>query len=105
MFFRGSRYEHIPEAEIAGAEGRTIRYKRMRFIPEVVARLTYKIEEGDRPDLAAYRALGDPEQFWRLCDANRVQRPADLTSTTPPGADPERAPRRRKRILVPGPGA
>jgi hypothetical protein len=92
MFFRGSRYEHVPEAEIAVPNGRTIRYKRIRFIPEEGARLTYRVEEGDRPDLAAYRAVGDPELFWRLCDVNRIPRPADLTAT--PG----------RRILVPGPG-
>lgn len=92
MFFRGSRYEHVPEAEIGGPDGRTIRYKRIRLIPEEEARLTYRVEEGDRPDLAAYRAVGDPELFWRLCDVNRIRRPVDLTAV--PG----------RRILVPGPG-
>ena len=51
----------------------------------------YTVAQGDRPDLAAYKILGDPEQFWQLCDANLVQRPADLTAS--PGA----------RLLVPGP--
>jgi hypothetical protein len=46
-----------------------------------------------RPDLLAYRTLGDPEQFWRLCDANAVLRPVDLT------ADPGRP------VRIPGPGA
>jgi hypothetical protein len=27
------------------------------------------------------RYLGDPEQFWRICDANDVLRPAELTDT------------------------
>ncbi|HEX8168741.1 MAG TPA: hypothetical protein VF601_23515 [Beijerinckiaceae bacterium] len=91
MFFRGSRYEHVPEAEFAGRDGRTIRYKRMRFIPEARGALATIVREGDRPDLVAYTALGDPEQFWRLCDVNRIQRPADLTRE--PG----------RRIQVPGP--
>lgn len=92
MFFRGSRYEHIPEAEIEGPAGRTIRYKRARFIPETAGRLGYIVQEGDRPDLAAYRTIGDPEQFWRLCDVNRVPRPAELTAAA------------GRRIAVPGPG-
>jgi hypothetical protein len=92
LFFRGSRYEHVPETEIGGPDGRTIRYKRIRFIPEETARLTYQVEEGDRPDLAAYRAVGDPELFWRLCDVNRTRRPVDLTAVA------------GRRILVPGPG-
>lgn len=91
MFFRGSRYEHVPEAEIIGRDGRTIRYKRMRFIPEVRGALATIVREGDRPDLVAYNTLGDPEQFWRLCDVNRIQRPADLTRDA------------GRRIQVPGP--
>jgi hypothetical protein len=39
----------------------------------------------------AYTVLGDPEQFWRLCDVNRVQRPVDLARD--PGT----------RVRVPGP--
>lgn len=93
MFFRGSRYEHVPDAEVLDRRGRTIRYKRMRFIPAVLAMVSEVVRQGDRPDLLTYRTLGDPEQFWRLCDVNRVLRPADLTAT--PGT----------RVGVPGPGA
>ena len=92
MFFRGSRYEYIAEAEIAGRDGVSVRYKRMRFIPSVDAAVGEGVRQGDRPDLLAYRALGDPEQFWRLCDANRTLRPVDLTAT--PGS----------RAAVPSPG-
>lgn len=91
MFFRGSRYERVADASIEAPDGRTIRYKRMRFIPEATARLSMKASEGDRADMLAWRALGDPEQFWRLCDVNRVRRPADLA--TEGGG----------RIVVPGP--
>ena len=93
MFFRGSRYEYISDTEIANAAGRTVRYKRMRFIPQHQASLGEIVREGERPDLLAYRVLADPEQFWRLCDVNRVLRPADLTAV--PGT----------RVGVPGPGA
>jgi hypothetical protein len=92
MFFRGSRYEHILEAEIKDRDGRTIRYKRMRFIPEAESPLGETVREDDRPDLLAYRVLGDPEQFWRLSDLNRVQRPVDLTDTA------------GRRVRVPAPG-
>ena len=91
MFFRGSRYEQVPDTEITDRHGRTIRYKRMRFIPEGRGALATIVREGDRPDLVAYKTLGDPEQFWRLCDVNRVQRPAELTRV--PGT----------RIRIPGP--
>ncbi len=36
------------------------------------------VAEGDRLDLIAARTLGDPEQFWRVCDANNAMNPADL---------------------------
>jgi hypothetical protein len=93
MFFRGSRYENIPEASLAAKDGRSIRYKRMRFIPKSAtpARLFAKVELGDRPDLVAFRAIGDPEQFWRLCDLNLTRRPVDLTAV--PGS----------RIAIPTP--
>jgi hypothetical protein len=93
MFFRGSRYETVSDTTLMARDGRSIVYKRMRFIPKSNAptRLAAKIELGDRPDLVAYRAFGDPEQFWRLCDLNLVKRPVDLTAA--PGA----------RIAVPAP--
>lgn len=91
MFFRGSRYETVKDAEIETSEGRLIQYKRMRFIPNTNGNLSYQIKEGDRPDLAAFHTIGDPEHFWRLCDVNKTQRPADLTDV--PGS----------RIAVPGP--
>jgi hypothetical protein len=34
--------------------------------------------QGDRLDNLAARYLGDPEQFWRLCDANGAMRPDEL---------------------------
>jgi hypothetical protein len=82
MFFRGSRYETIAEATLTTEDGRTIRYKRMRFVPQSASppRLFTAVEQGERPDLLAYRAIGDPEQFWRLCDLNLVRRPVDLTA-------------------------
>jgi hypothetical protein len=91
MFFRGSRYEAVGMATFTMQDGRVVAHKRMRFIPEAHGSLAYKVRQGDRPDVASYSALGDPEQFWRLCDVNRVQRPVDLTRE--PG----------EKIDVPGP--
>jgi hypothetical protein len=80
MFFRGSRYESVPNAEKTANDGRVLRYKRRRIIPSIAAPLGTEVRIGDRPDLVAFRAFGDPELFWLLCDANRIQRPAQLTS-------------------------
>ena len=91
MFFRGSRYENVPTSQLSAPDGRLIRYVRMRFIPSVPSLPGYTVQQGDRPDLVAFKLLGDPEQFWQLCDANTRQRPAELTAA--PGA----------RLAVPGP--
>ncbi|HVT16401.1 MAG TPA: hypothetical protein VHQ90_09520 [Thermoanaerobaculia bacterium] len=91
MFFRGSRYEPVPEAELVTPAGRTIRYKRVRFIPPTRGALAQLVGQGDRLDLIAYRTFKDPEQFWRICDANLAMRPEDLVAV--PG----------RRLLIPLP--
>lgn len=80
MFTRGSRYEPIKDAELTDRQGHTVRYKRMRFIPETPGPLSVMVREGDRPDLLSHRVFGDPEQFWRLADVNLTPRPVDLTA-------------------------
>ena len=37
--------------------------------------------QGDRLDNITAQYLGDPEQFWRICDANDAMRPDELTET------------------------
>jgi len=78
MFFRGSRYEVVLNAEMMAADGRVIRYKRIRFIPVVHGVFSYLVAQGDRLDLIAYKFYKDPEQFWRICDANLAFIPDDL---------------------------
>jgi hypothetical protein len=41
----------------------------------------HSVVQGDRLDNVAAKYLGDPEQFWRLCDANGAIRPDELTET------------------------
>jgi hypothetical protein len=81
MFTRGSRYESLAERELALSDGRSIRYKLIRFLPDGGGAPGYIVQQGDRPDLAAWRIAQDPEAFWRLCDANWIMRPAELTAT------------------------
>ena len=92
MFFRGSRYEGLPTAELTAADGRLIRYKRLRFIPDTPGTLSYQVAQDDRLDLIAYQFYRDPEQFWRVCDANLALRPEELVAI----------PGRRLLIALPG---
>jgi len=41
----------------------------------------HRVTQGERLDNVTAKYLGDPEQFWRLCDANRALRPQELTET------------------------
>jgi hypothetical protein len=78
-----SRYHGLDTAVLEMPEGRRVVYLRRRFIPppENFAVLQeHTVREGDRVDNVAAHYLGDPELYWRLCDANLVLRPQDLTA-------------------------
>jgi nucleoid-associated protein YgaU len=83
MFQESSRYYHIETATLITADGRHLRYKRRRFSPQAEAMpllVEVTVTQGDRLDLIASRTLGDPEGFWRICDANNAMNPFDLTA-------------------------
>ena len=81
MFEPTSRYYNRETATLKTADGRSIAYKRRRFPPRgETLRLLVEatVAEDDRLDLIAARTIGDPEQFWRICDANNALNPFDL---------------------------
>jgi nucleoid-associated protein YgaU len=81
MFNQNSRYYKIETDTLTDAGGRQIAYKRRRFLPraEDLQTLTeVTVVQADRLDLIAVRTLGDPEQFWRICDASDAMNPPDL---------------------------
>jgi hypothetical protein len=60
----------------------TVVYLKRRFPPqpESFALLQeHLVTEGERLDNITAHYLGDPEQFWRVADANRALRPEELT--------------------------
>lgn len=78
-----SRYAGIDTATLTDADGRQVVYLRRRFLPRgsrmpVLAEVAAR--PGDRLDLVAARTLGSPELFWRICDANDVMSPDELTA-------------------------
>lgn len=81
MFTEMSRYYHLPTKSIKTAKGRVVRYKQRRFLPQgqqMPLLVEVTVTEGDRLDLMATRTLGDPEQYWRICDANNTMNPFEL---------------------------
>ena len=94
MFEPASRYAKIETATLERPDGRTVAYVRRRFLPRgatlpLLAEVT--VNQGDRLDVVTAATLGDPEQFWRICDANDAMHPDDLTPV----------PGRRLRIAAP----
>jgi hypothetical protein len=81
LFPPNSRYHQTETAETTLPDGRTARYLRRRLVPppEALALLQeHLVAHGDRLDNLAAKYFGDPELFWRLCDANGTLRPDEL---------------------------
>jgi hypothetical protein len=82
-----SRYARTPVAVTTIPDGvggeRTVRYLRRRLPPQPAALATlaqHLVVRADRLDVVAARYLGDPGQFWRICDANLCVHPDELTA-------------------------
>ncbi|MCL2643477.1 MAG: hypothetical protein FWD52_08235 [Candidatus Bathyarchaeota archaeon] len=85
MFDSDSRYAQVEDAVLTTDRGLVVKYKRRRFLPDgakMVLLQEVTVAAGDRLDLVAGRVLGEPEQFWRICDANNAMYPFDLINKT-----------------------
>ena len=81
MFSFTSRYYAVEIAKTETPDGRKIAYLRRRFVPPAESfelLVEHAVAEGERLDHIAAEYLGDPEQFWRICDANNAMRPNEL---------------------------
>ena len=79
-----SRYYQIETITLETPAGKPIAYIRRRFVPSsdrFELLLEHTVVEGDRLDNVTAKYLGDPEQFWRVCDANNAMEPEELTTT------------------------
>jgi hypothetical protein len=89
-----SRYHAVGTARHVLPGGGEVVHLRRRFIPppdRFHVLHEHLVIEGERHDTLAAQLLGDPEQFWRLCDANAVLFPEELTET----------PGRRVKVTLP----
>ncbi len=83
-FSPASRYYGIDTAVFESENQGKIVYVKRRFIapPEDFQLLQeHSVSQGERLDNITHQYLGDPEQFWRICDANAVLDPHELTDT------------------------
>ena len=79
-----SRYALTPTTSLVRADSTMVTYLKRRFVPapgNLALLQWHQVVQGERLDNIAAKYLGDPEQFWRLCDANRALRPEELTET------------------------
>ena len=84
MFPTNSRYSNVDTAIYTAAAGAKIIYMRRRFVPQpdrFALLQEHVVTQNERLDNITAHYLGDPEQFWRLCDANGALHPNELTET------------------------
>ena len=82
MFDPGSRYYALEKATYTTKEGKEIAYIRRRFCPQADTLSTLievTVNDGDRLDQIAAKTIGNPEHFWRICDAQNAMNPEELT--------------------------
>ena len=83
-FLPKSRYYGIETTTKETGNGETIAFIRRRFVPQpdqFYLLQEHTVLQGTRLDNIANQYFGDPEQFWRICDANGVLNPYELTET------------------------
>ena len=83
MFEEKSRYYGCEDATFESEGSEVLTYKKRRFLPQgqsMSALAEVPVLGGDRLDVLAARHIGDPEQYWRICDANNVMHPLEITA-------------------------
>ena len=88
-----SRYDGLPTASTVipdGAGGqREVTYllaRPLREARDAVPLAWHRVRADDRADLLAHRYLGDPQAWWRICDANAALDPDALIGPGHEGA-------------------
>lgn len=82
LFPPTSRYYGIAASTFVTPAGVAEIYLRRRFLPpleSILALQQHTVTQGERLDHIAFRYLADPEQFWRVADANTEMNAFKLT--------------------------
>lgn len=82
MFDPESRYYSLPNLVHRTRDGREIVYKQRRLVPRTPPAGETTLAQGERLDLVAARALGNPRLYWRICDVNRELDPFRIEEET-----------------------
>ena len=79
-----SRYFGLETTTKEMPDGTVVVWVKRRFLPQpdqFALLQVHRVTQGERLDNITCLYLNDPEQFWRLCDANTSMRPEELTAT------------------------
>jgi hypothetical protein len=80
-----SRYSKVGTTVMVNEDnGNKVIYLNRRFIPaaeNIVTKSEHLVKEGNRLDNLSAVYIGDPEQFWKIADANDAMAPEELTET------------------------
>ncbi len=79
-----SRYHGIETNTYENDAGDEIVYLERRFLPQpdkFELLQEHIVTENERLDNLTNEYFGDPEQFWKICDANSAIRPNELVET------------------------
>jgi len=82
LFPPTSRYHGIETKVLEKKDGQKVIFIKRRFVPhpERFSLLQeHVVTDNERLDNITAHYLGNPEQFWQLCDANRAMLPDELT--------------------------
>jgi hypothetical protein len=84
MFDSTSRYAGLPVSTFVDKQGRTRAYVAAREVPPAVRPtsddLVHIVGDDERQDRIAWQHLGDPTLYWRICDANGLLHPDEMTA-------------------------
>ena len=86
MIGRDSRYAATQTAVYETEDGTRVLYLQRRFLPQPgdvpSARDFHTLDRDERLDTVAVAVIGDPQAYWRVCDANGALNPFDLLDET-----------------------
>lgn len=83
-FAPSSRYYGIEVCAYESESQGTVTYVKRRFIPQADRfhmLQEHVVSQNERLDNITHQYFSDPEQFWRICDANNAIDPNELTAT------------------------
>src|SRR5690348_14060473 len=75
-----SRFANLPVLEVTAPDGSTRHVIALRIgrLPAPAESVPVRVQQGDEPDLLAWRYYGDERLWWRILDANPVLYPLDI---------------------------